>query len=357
MKKTVSGLLCLILLLTSGCTGGKAPGGPSPNRYQAEFLSLFDTVTVIVGYSDSEESFRALAEKTRSLLEEYHKLYDIYNTYEGINNIKTINDNAGVAPVEVDRRIIDLLKLAKQQYSATGGAINVAFGAVLRLWHDYRTAGLDDPESARLPPMELLEQASRHTNIEDMIIDEAASTVYLKDPAMSLDVGAVAKGYATEQVAAQLEAQGITSLLLSVGGNVRAIGEKPAPDSAGDRRWVIGIQNPDKSSPQSELMQVQISDLAVVSSGSYERYYTVDGVRYSHIIDPETLMPAAYYSDVTIIAPDSGLCDVLSTAAFVKPLEESRRLIEALDGVEALWVLPDGSIEFSGGFRDYLKAS
>lgn len=357
MKKTVSGLLCIILLFTSGCTGSRVPDSSSLTRYQAEFMSLFDTVTVIVGYSDSEENFKALAEEIRSLLEEYHKLYDIYHTYDGMNNIKTINDNAGVAPVPVDGRIIDLLKLARQQYNATGGAVNVAFGAVLKIWHDYRTAGLDDPENARLPPMEMLLEASQHTNIEDMIIDEQASTVYLKDPAMSLDVGAVAKGYATERVAAQLEARGVTSLLLSVGGNVRAVGEKPVPDSAGDRRWVIGIQNPDKTSSQSELMQVQISDLAVISSGSYERYYTVDGARYSHIIDPETLMPAAYYSDVTIIAPDSGLSDVLSTAAFVKPPEESRRFIETLDGVEALWVMPDGSIAYSDGFRDYVKAS
>jgi thiamine biosynthesis lipoprotein len=117
MKKTVSGLLCLLLLLTAGCAGANAspkPGASSAtNRYQAEFLSLFDTVTVIVGYADSEDSFKAFAEQVRSKLQEYHQLYDIYNSYEGINNIKTINDNAGIAPVKVDQKIISLLKIGR----------------------------------------------------------------------------------------------------------------------------------------------------------------------------------------------------------------------------------------------------
>jgi thiamine biosynthesis lipoprotein len=358
MKKIISGFLGIVLLLASGCAVKNAPPGDiKVNRYQAEFLSLFDTVTVIVGYADTEESFKALAEEVRSRLEEYHQLYDIYNTYEGIGNIKTINDNAGIAPVKVDPRIISMLKLGKEQYEATGGAVNIAFGAVLRIWHDYREAGLDDPENAELPSMALLEEAAQHVDIDNVIIDEEASTVYLQDPEMLLDVGAIAKGYATEQVARYLEEKGVTSLLLSVGGNVRAIGEKQVADSSGDKRWTIGIQNPDKTSSQTEILQVKISGLSVVSSGSYERYYTVNGKQYHHIIDPKTLMPAAHYAELTILTKDSGLGDALSTAMYVIPFEESRRYIDSLEGVEAVWVLPDGTIEYSDGFRDYLKTT
>lgn len=349
MKKRTVIFLCILLALISGCS----PRGP--HRYKAQFFQLFDTLTTIVGYADSEEQFGEITEKLRAKLEEYHQLYDIYNDYEGINNLKTINDNAGIAPVVVDARIINLLELMIQRNQQTNGAVNVALGAVLSIWHDYREAGLDDPENAQLPPMALLEEAAKHTNIDAIIIDKPASTVYLKDPEMKLDVGSTAKGYATEQVALYAQSLGVESLLISVGGNVRAIGRKLVADSAGDTRWNVAIQNPDKSSPQTDLLSVMIEDASVVSSGIYERFYTVNGVQYHHIIDPQTLMPATRYAAVTILSGDSGTGDSLSTAVFVLPLEEGKRLIEGMEGVEAAWVMKDGSIEYSSGFRDYVK--
>ncbi len=350
MKKTIAACLGLMLLLASGCAR------PKTLRYQAEFLTLFNTVTRIVGYANSEEEFSALAEQIRDKLEEYHQLYDIYNDYDGVSNLKTINDNAGTAPVLVDGRIIDMLEFAKRQCAESGGRVNVALGAVLRIWHDYREAGLSDPQNAELPPAALLEEAARHTNIEDVVIDREASTVYLKDPEMSLDCGAVAKGYATEQAALYAESLGVKSLLLSVGGNIRAIGEKAEADGKGEKRWTIGIQNPDKASEKKELLSVLIADFSVVSSGVYERYYTVNGQKYHHVIDPETLMPSAYYDQVTILCRDSGLGDALSTAVFNMPLNEGRKYIENLDGVEALWVMKDGGLEYSSGFLSRVRA-
>lgn len=349
MKKTIAVFLCLILLLSSGCALKKE------QRFSAQFLGLFDTLTTVVGYAKSEEDFTALVEKLRARLEEYHKLYDIYNDYAGINNVKTVNDNAGIAPVKVDVRILELLKLMIRRNGETGGAVNVAMGAVLSIWHDYREAGLADPENAALPPMELLEAAAKHTSIGDIEIDEVNSTVYLKDPKMRLDVGSTAKGYAAEQVSLYAQSLGVTSLLLSVGGNVRAIGEKKEPDSNGDRRWNIGVQNPDKESEKTELFHLLVNDMAVVSSGVYERYYVVDGARYHHIIDPKTLMPATGYLQVTILSGDSGTADSLSTAVFNMNLGDGMRFINHMDGVEAAWVLLDGSIKFSDGFLRYVK--
>lgn len=350
MKKTVAAVLALMLLFAFGCAPKK-----ELKRYQAEFLTLFNTVTRVVGYAESEEAFRKIAQTVRNQLEEYHQLYDIYNDYEGVSNLKTINDNAGLAPVVVDARIIDMLEFAKQQCEASGGRVNVALGAVLSIWHDYREVGTDDPENAELPPMDLLLEAARHTSIDDVVIDRAASTVYLKDPNMRLDCGAIAKGYAAEQVALYLESSGIDNLLLGVGGNIRAIGKKAQPDDKGEQRWTIGVQNPDKSSETSELMALLIDGLSVVSSGTYERYYTVDGKRYHHVIDPETLMPSAYFDQVTILCRDSGLGDALSTAVFNMPLEEGRAYIESIEGAEALWVLKDGSLVYSSGFMNDVK--
>jgi len=343
----------IIIILTLNLTACSGNGGneSQKKRYEAEFLLLFDTVTQIIAYSDSKEEFSGYADLIYDSLEDYHQLYDIYNNYDGINNIKTINDNAGVAPVKVDKRIIDLLLYSKEAYEKTNGKMNIAFGAVLEIWHDYRTRGIEDFENAELPPMDLLAAAAMHTDFNDIIINEEESTVFLRDPEMSLDVGAVAKGYATEQVSLIAMENGLTSGLLSVGGNVRSFGTK------GDtgELWNVGIQNPDKSSEKATLHTVKITDLSLVTSGVYERFYTVAGKNYHHIIDPETLYPADYFAAVSIITQDSGFADVLSTAVFNMPFEQGKEYIEKLPNTEVLWVMKDGSIEYSSGFEEYIK--
>lgn len=217
------------------------------------------------------------------LLLEYHQLYDIYNDYEGIHNLKTVNDQAGIAPVTVDARILDLLLLCRDLYADSGGKVNAAMGSVLLLWHETREASVNDPEHAYLPEEDAIQAALEHTSFDNVVLDEAASTVYLTDPAQRLDVGAVAKGYAAGAVAAALP----TGMVLSLGGNVCVTG--PKPDGS---PWVIGVQNPDGDDTEY-VQRLDITSGAVVTSGDYQRYYTVDGVAYHHIIDPDTGWPPA----------------------------------------------------------------
>lgn len=346
MKRLIITILAILMIFnTTSCNKAE------PQKYEANFLLLFDTVTEVVAYSDNEEDFKVFAQLIHDNLEVYHQLYDKYNDYEGINNIKTINDNAGIAPVKVDQKIIDLLLFSKEMYQKTNGKVNIALGAVLEIWHDYRTAGIEDPENAKVPPMDKLKEANAHTDINNLMIDEAASTVYLSDALMSLDVGAIAKGYATEQVTWIANEKGYPDFLLSVGGNVRASGTKGVDKEA----WNVGIQNPDKSSEQNSLFTLAIKDLSLVASGSYERYYTVDGKTYHHIIDPNTLMPAAYFTAVSIVCKDSGIADALSTAIYNMPYEEGKALIESMDNTSALWVLPDGEMKYSNHFEELIK--
>ncbi len=361
MKRKILVLLIISVLLINSTACKKEP---EVNRYQAQFLELFDTVTTIVGYAENKEVFSEFAQSVYDDLKVYHELYDKYHDYEGINNIKTINDKAGIAPVVVDQKIIDMLLFSQEAYELSDGMVNVAFGAVLEVWHDYREAGTDDPDNAEFPPMELLQDRAKHTDMSKVIIDEAASTVYLMDPEMSLDVGAIAKGYATEQVVRLAAERGYTNGLLSVGGNVRAIGRKGynilADQDEGkgigvEDSWNVGIQNPEKESEDNYLYILNLEDLSLVSSGDYERYYTVDGVEYHHIIDPSTLMPAEYFTAVSIVTESSGLADALSTAIFNLPYEKGLQLIEDLEGTEALWVMSDGSKRFSSGFEAMIK--
>ena len=318
------------------------------SRYTATFLDVFDTRTDVVGYSTSEEKFVEQVSLLKEKLEYYHKLYDIYNDYEGIHNIKTINDNAGVAPVEVSREIIDLLLFSKEMHDKTDGQINIAMGSVLEIWHNYRDAGINDPANAKLPPMEELQTASAYCDINQIIIDEEAMTVYLPDANMSIDVGSIGKGYAVQRVAEYAKEIGMESALLSVGGNVCAVGTR-LDGSA----WRVGIQNPDLNSEEPYVRKVDVADACVVTSGDYQRYYVVDGEKYCHIIDGDTLMPADYFPSVSIIATDSGMADALSTSVFNMPFEEGLAFVNGLEGVEAVWILHDGSIEYSDGFERY----
>ena len=328
-----------------------ACGEKELNKYQSEFLMLFDTVTRIVGYSESKEEFKEYSQIIHDDLKEYHQLYDIYNDYEGVNNIKTINDNAGIKPVKVDKRIIELLKFSKELYEKTNGKTNIAFGSVLKIWHKYRNEGIEDPENASLPTDEELKIANEHTNIEDMIIDEENSTVFLKDPLMSLDVGAIAKGYATEQASKMARDSGMHSGLLSVGGNVRAINNNATTNEP----WNVGIQNPDREAEKSVIEVVKLDDSSLVTSGDYERYYTVDGEKYNHIIDPDTMYPARYFTAVSIISKNSGVSDALSTAIFCMPFEEGLEFINSMPETEAMWIFSDKTIKYSDNFESFIK--
>lgn len=340
MKRLLS-LLLLAALLTGCASTGKAP---EQKQYTASFLDLFDTITSITGKSDSEETFRTKTQAVRDALLEYHQLFDIYNDYAGINNLKTVNDNAGIAPVKVDSRIIALLKDCSFYYELSGGMVNPAMGALLQLWHVARNDGVNDPAHAYLPDMKELQQAAQHMDFDAVVIDEAASTVYISDENVRLDVGAVAKGWSAQRVAEAAP----SGLLISVGGNVCATGPKDENGTA----WVVGIQNPDGG--DNYLHTIYLTKGSLVTSGDYQRAYIVDGELYHHIIDPNTLYPSTLWRSVTILCDDSGLADALSTALFLLPLEEGQALLEKC-GAFAMWVDRNGEIFYSPGFEDYIR--
>ena len=344
MKKAVA--MAFMLLLLGGCSAAFHTASPAPKRYEAQFLTLFDTVTTIVGYSESKEMFTAQVQSIHDDLEWYHQRYDIYQDYEGVSNIKTINDSAGKAPVKVEREVIDLLLFAREMNEKTAGNVNVALGSVLAVWHDYRERGIDDPQNAALPPIKLLREMDAFTNINAVVIDELASTVFLPEEQMRLDVGAVAKGYAVQRVCERAKANGFQSGLISVGGNVCAIGTKQP-----DEGWKIGLQNPWKEQDGRELLgTVELADRSLVTSGVYQRYYTVAGERYHHIIEPQSLLPSNRYTAVSIVCRDSGIADALSTAVFNLSYEAGRALVEGMDDVQALWIFPDGEARQTAGF-------
>ena len=342
MVKRILALIVLVLLL-AGCAAPEVQ--KKPTIYEASFLSLFDTVTVVKGAAESKEAFEETARMVQDELTRYHQLFDVYSGYEGMNNLKTVNDMAGIGPVEVEKPIIDLLLDCRSYYELSGGKVNVAMGGVLKLWHDARSQGLDDPANAKLPDMAALQEAAAHGSFDAVVIDEAASTVYISDPLVRLDVGAVAKGWAAQRVAEKMP----PNMLLSVGGNVCATG----PKTENGEPWVIGVQNPDGAG-DSYLHTLYVTGGSYVTSGDYQRAYTVEGKLYHHIIDPDTLMPSAYWRSVTVVCDDSGLADALSTALFVLPREDGQKLLDER-GAMAMWVDSQGEIYYSPGFENIIR--
>lgn len=325
-----------VLLLLSGC-------GTGMQRYEATYWDVFDTVTTVTGYAAGQAEFDAAAREIHDALLEYHRLYNIYESYDGLRNLKTVNDQAGIGPVPVDERILSLLQFAQTAWTETGSRVNAAMGSVLALWHDAREQALEDPDRAALPDRSALEEAALHTDLSALELDLEAGTAFLTDPDMALDVGALAKGYAVEQVAAAAP----DHFLISVGGNVCATG--PKPDGT---PWTVAVENPDGG---DFLKLLYAEDRSVVTSGDYQRYFELDGVRYHHIIDPDTLEPAAYWRSVTVVAESSAAADCLSTALFTLPQAEGQQLLDQW-GAEALWIGMDGAQVMSPGFSAYLAS-
>ncbi len=312
-----------------------------PKPQNRSYFDYFDTVSTFYDYSGlPRDEFSELCAHFEAELSEYHKLYDIYNEYDGVINIASLNRLAGHGAQRVDEKIIDMLSFAKEMHTLTSGRVNVAMGAVLKIWHEYREEG------EAVPPIEELRAAAEHTDIEKLIIDRENLTVELLDPEMSLDVGAIAKGYAAEMLERDISELGYTAFVIDLGGNLKVSGTKPS--GAG---WQAGVQNPDLYSEERYVYKTELKDQAIVTSGSYQRFYTVGGVRYHHIINSETLMPENHYLSVSIISDNSALSDALSTAIFNMEYDEARSFTEGFSGITVILVMADGSVEELSGLK------
>ena len=322
----------------------------SETPHSVTYMDAFDTVSTITAYGVSAGDFEIGQEKLHAELLRYHRLYDIYHTYDGVANLKTLNDAAGQGPVAVEPAVLDLLSYGLTAYEQTDGRVNIVAGAVLSLWHDCREAALNDPTTATLPSADALRAAMAHTSPAALVIDRAAGTAMLTDGAARVDVGAVAKGYVAQRLADYAAQElGWTSVLLDIGGNICAVGKKN-----GETPFTIGVRNPDADAAQPYVRRLAVADAAVVTSGDYQRYFTVGDVRYHHIIDPDTAYPANHMRSVTVVCADSGLADVLSTALFTLPVERGLDLLQTFPGAQAVFVLSDGSVRCSPGLEAYL---
>ena len=355
MNKRLTALLILFTMLAAAVVVFVQPNSPSAaeaprlNRYSYMFFGTFDTAVTLIGFAENQQTFDRAALRTEELFNSLHRQFNQYYPYEGVSNVYHLNRHAMDGPVTVPGELFDLLVWCRDNQPLTRGRVNVALGAVLSLWHTERENADADPLNAKLPDLQDLQDAALHVNMDDLILDEAEHTVFFRDPRLRLDLGAVAKGYAAELAARALFQEGIPHFILNAGGNVRA-GLMPMD---GRDRWGVAVQDPDAEyllDPSAGNIGVfYLTDLSVVTSGDYQRYYTVGGKRYHHLISPDTLYPADFMRSVTIITRDSALADLLSTTVFLLPPEEGYRYVLSMEGVDAMWVLNDRSVVMTPG--------
>ena len=313
MKKFLILLSCLFLV---SC---------SPQRYSTQIFGYFDTVVTVDGYFESENEFKKAVKITEETLRKYHNLFDIHTS----GKLKALNEER----VSFDKELIKAINFGIKAEEVTRGKCNIALGSVLSLWHKAR-------ENEVLPKDSDLESASLHTDISKIEINE--DTVTLLD-SISLDFGAIAKGYVADILREKLTESGFDQMLVNLGGNVLVIGDK---DGKG---WNIGIQDPNNDS--ALIHTVKVSDSSLVTSGVYQRYFELDGKRYHHIISPDTLYPADEYLSVSVLYKESAWADVLSTALFCTSIEEGKKILENFENIGVLWIKKDGTKHFYGTLK------
>lgn len=315
-------LVCIIPL--SGCV--------KDEMHTLQYYQYFDTFTEIKFFADDKDVDN-ITQAVEFVLKDYHQLCDNYHEYPGVVNIASINAASSRA-IEIDDKLMDILRFACENYDLASSKVNIASGALLSLWHDARISG------GYLPDEEALNEAMEHMDISNVILGE--NTVQLKDKSMSLDLGAVAKGFAADVVKDAMMEVGATAGSINMGGNVVCFGQ-PAKDRD---YFIAGVQDP---FGQNICAKVRVKDASLVTSGDYQRFYEIDGVKYHHIIDLETGYPGGEFSSVTVYHESSKIADLLSTAVFLSDMESGKKLARQF-GAEVLWIDKDGNISHTDNF-------
>ncbi|MDR0562434.1 MAG: FAD:protein FMN transferase [Spirochaetaceae bacterium] len=318
----------LILPLITGCA--------KEIPIQTEFV-LGTVCTVQLYHYGSAKIYNAVFSRVREI--ENRMSVVIPDT-----DIARINRNAGIEPVPVHQEVITLLERSRYYAELSGGAFDPTVGPLVKLW-DITS------EHPRLPSAEAIQEALALIDWRDVIINREAETVFLRRIGMALDLGAIAKGYAADEAIKIIKQAGIPRGIIDFGGNIFAYGEKASPKSP----WRIGVQHP-LGGRGSYIGILEVSNKSVVTSGVYERYAEIDGVRYHHILSTADGYPVHNgLLSVTIIADASVDADALSTAVFALGYEQGKALVESLGTADAVFIFADTAIRFSQGAEALFK--
>lgn len=256
---------------------------------------------------------------------EIRRIEKLLTTFSEESQTNQINKQAGIQPVRVDQEVFDLIRRSLRISALTQGAFDITYGSIdKRLWNF-------DTHMTALPDLATAKRLVRLINYRHVLLDEANCTVFLKEKGMRIGFGGIGKGYAAECARRLLRAQGVKSGIINAAGDLATWGNQPD-----GKPWTIGIADPNATNEAFSYMT--ISDLAVATSGNYEKYVMINGKRYSHTIDPKTGLPVSGIKSVTIICPNAEIADAMATPVMVMGVRAGLHLINQMQQIACIIV-------------------
>ncbi len=277
-------------------------------------------------------------QKIEMAIAEIKRIENLLTTFDENSQTNQINSQAGINAVKVDKEVFDLIQRSIKISTITDGAFDISYGSIDKsLWNfDKTMATLPDPVAAK--------SMVRLINFRNIILNERECSVKLKEKGMRIGFGGIGKGYAAEMAKALLKKQGVQSGIVNASGDLTTWGLQ-----ADNKPWTIGIANPDCA--QLPFSYLDITDMAIATSGNYEKYVKINGKKYSHTINPKTGLPVTGIKSVTIISPNAEIADALATPVTIMGHIAGLNLINQLRGVEAIIIDDNNKIYSSKNIR------
>lgn len=323
MKKLCFIAVCFVLLITTACNQLK------PSK---ESRFLLNTVVEITIYDKNSQKL------VKELFNEIQTMENKYSRYIAGSEISKVNENPGI-PISVSEDTFSLVEQSLYFSTISNGFFDISIGPLVDLWDI-------NSETPKVPLQSEIDSAKERVDYRNISIDTDNRTISVAE-GISLDTGAVAKGFITDNLVSILRQKKVESALLNLGGNLYLHGLKPDGSF-----WTVGIRNP-FGLQGDYIATVSLKDMSIVTSGIYERFFEKDGKRYHHIINPKTGYPEDNeLASVSILSPSSTKCDGLSTACFLLGLNDGMELIEKLDDVEAIMITKDKEVYLSSGIKN-----
>jgi thiamine biosynthesis lipoprotein len=297
------------------------------------------TVVQLTLWHDDEA---AAAEAAAFVFDEMKRLDRVMTTWIPESEVSQVNSAAGVSAIKVSDDTYLVIERAVDMSRRSGGIFDITVGAYKGLWK------FDEDMDGTLPATTEVAERRRLVNWRDIVLDKKARTVKLRRKGMSITLGGIAKGYAVDKCAALLRDKGFVDFILQAGGDMYVSGKKDT------QPWVVGIRDP-RGARDAMFALAPVEDHSFSTSGDYERSFIKDGVRYHHILDPRTALPANASRSVTVMAKDAFTADAWSKVLFILGWKKAMPLVEQMKDFEAVFVDPENQVHVSSGLRDKLK--
>ena len=297
-----------------------------------ETRTALHTVVAVTVLSSSQERAKTAID---AAYEELHRLGRLLNFYADDSELSLINQNAGIKPVTVSKDTLEIIQAALFVAEQTEGAFDVTVGPLVKLWDFHKKLRPGPVEIEKMRPL---------VGYKNIIVDPAASTVFLQKSGVKIDLGGIIKGFAADKAVEILQKNGIDDGIVAVAGDIKTFGKQPD-----GRAWHVGIQNPRQEGETDQLLAtVDLQANGISTSGDYQRFFMEDNVRYHHLLDPRTGHPANLCQSVTIIAPTATMSDALATGIFILGPEKGMAALTRL-AMEGVIVDQQGKILMTAG--------